>query len=51
MIEDKIEGLLEDAMIVSDPDDMYMSVFNPSDRMLEIIKGIVATEGLCMWES
>ena len=46
-----LQIILEDAMIVSDPDDMYMSLFNPSDRMLEIIKGIVAIEGLCMWES
>ena len=46
-----LQILFEDALLVSDPDDMYMSLFNPSDRVLEIVKAIVATEGLCVWES
>ena len=46
-----LQILVEDSLIVSDPDDMYMSLFNPSDEMLEIINGITASEGMCVWES
>ena len=46
-----IQILFDVALIVSDPDDMYMSLFNPSDEMLEIIKTIGDSEGICVWKS
>lgn len=46
-----IQILIGDSLIVSDPDDMYMSLFNPSDEMLEIVKGIAGSEGMFVWES
>ncbi len=46
-----IQILVDEALIVSDPDDMYMSLFNPSDEMLEIIKTIGDSEGICVWKS
>lgn len=46
-----LQIIVGDALIVYDPDDMYMSLYNPSDDMLEIVKSIAATEGMCVWRS
>jgi len=41
---------IDDSMIVSEPDDTHMTVFNPDDELLELIKAIAITEGLFVWK-
>lgn len=46
-----LQIMVGDALLILDPDDMYMSLYNPSDDMLELVKMIAATEGMCVWRS
>lgn len=41
---------IDDAMILSEPDDTHMTVFNPDEKLLELIKTIAAGEGLFVWK-
>ena len=38
-----------DAMILSEPDDTHMTVFNPDKQLLELIRTIATGEGLFVW--
>ena len=38
------------AMIRSEPDETYMTVYNPDDRLLALIREIAAGEGLFVWQ-
>ncbi len=42
--------MLKDAMILSEPDDTHMTVFDPDDDLLKLLKEISASEGLYVWE-
>ena len=42
--------IIGDAMILSEPDDTHMTVFNPDEKLLELIKTIAAGEGLFVWQ-
>ncbi|MCR5206832.1 MAG: hypothetical protein K6E47_17520 [Lachnospiraceae bacterium] len=44
-----IQILIDASLIVSDPDDMYMSLYNPTDTMLELVTKIAGSEGLFIW--
>ena len=39
-----------DSMILSEPDDTSMTVFNPDGDLLELIRQIAAGEGLHVWK-
>lgn len=41
---------LEDALIVSQPDETWLSVFNPDEQLLEMIRKLAAAEGMFVWE-
>ena len=41
---------IDDAMILSEPEDTHMTVFNPDEKLLELIKAIAAGEGLFVWQ-
>ena len=38
------------AMIVADRDDTYMTIYNPDDDTLAMIRAIAASEGLFVWK-
>ena len=38
------------AMFLSDPDDTYMTLFNPDDALLEAVRILAGAEGLFVWE-
>ena len=38
-----------ESMILSEPDDTHMTVFNPDPRLLELIRAIASSEGLFVW--
>ena len=42
--------MVDGAMIVSEPDDTHMTVFDPNGELLELIKAVSAGEGLFVWQ-
>ena len=42
--------MVDDAMILSEPDDTHMTLFNPDDELLELMKALSAGEGLFVWK-
>ena len=42
--------LIDGAMIVSEPDDTHMTIFNPSAELLELVKAVATSEGLFVWQ-
>lgn len=42
--------MLDDSMILSEPDDTHMTVFNPDEETLELIRILAAGEGLYVWQ-
>lgn len=40
----------KDCMILSEPDDTHMTVFNPDEELLQMIKTLAAGEGLYVWK-
>jgi len=41
---------LDDTMILSEPDDTHMTIFNPDEELLTLVKAIVIGEGLFVWQ-
>ena len=39
-----------DAVILSEPDDTHMTLFNPDQDLRILIKAIAESEGLCFWQ-
>ncbi len=39
-----------DSMILSEPDDTHLTVFNPDPQLLELIRQIASGEGLYVWK-
>ena len=42
--------MIGDAMILSEPDDTHLTVFNPDEDLLALIKTIAVGEGLFIWQ-
>ena len=40
----------EDALIVASGDDTFMTVYHPSEEMLELLTSLVVSEGLYIWQ-
>ena len=40
---------VDDAMIVSEPDCTYMTLYNPDDGLLDLITALAKSEGLFVW--
>ena len=38
------------SMILSEPDDTHMTVFDPDEKLLELIKALASAEGLFVWK-
>lgn len=41
--------MMDEAMIVSEPDDATMAVFNPDEELLELLEALASSEGLFVW--
>ena len=50
MLKRHLYIMIGDAMILSEPDDTHMTVFNPDEMLLELIREIASGEGLYVWE-
>ena len=42
--------MIDEAMILSEPDDTHLTLFNPSEELLELVKEIAISEGLYVWK-
>ena len=42
--------MLDSAMILSEPDDTHLTLFNPDEELLALIRAISAGEGLFVWQ-
>ena len=50
MMERYVYIMLGDSMIISEPDDTHMTVFNPDKELMDLISEISSSEGLFVWE-
>ena len=50
MTEHDVSILLGDALILSERGDTYLTVYNPDDRLLGLIRRLSAAEGLFVWQ-
>ena len=42
--------IINESMILSEPDDTHMTIFNPDLQLLELIKVLASGEGLFVWK-
>ena len=42
--------LTEDALLVSDPDELYLTVYDPDEPLLGLLRALAAGEGLYLWK-
>ena len=42
--------MIDDSMILSEPDDTHLTVFDPDPELLELIRQIASVEGLFVWK-
>ena len=42
--------MLNDSMILSEPDDTHLTVFNPDPETLDLIRRLAAGEGMFVWQ-
>lgn len=42
--------MVDDAMILSEPDETYMTLYNPDEKLLNLVKAIATGEGLFVWK-
>ena len=41
---------LGDAMILTEPDDTHLTLFNPDEKLLNLVRAIAGSEGLFVWQ-
>ena len=42
--------MIGNSMILSEPDDTHMTLFNPDEQLLELVKTLASSEGLFVWK-
>ncbi len=42
--------MIGEALILSEPDDAYMTIFNPDQELLGLVRDIASAEGLFVWK-
>ena len=42
--------MIDDAMIMSEPDDTHMTLFEPDDALLALVTALAAGEGMFVWK-
>ena len=51
MLDRYVYIMVGDAMILSEADDTHMTVFNPGEELLDLIRAVSSAEGLFVWEN
>ena len=42
--------MIGESMILSEPDDTHMTLFNPDENLLEMVRSLALAEGLFVWK-
>lgn len=42
--------LVRESMILSEPADTHMTLFNPDDELLNMVRSLASAEGLFIWK-
>lgn len=42
--------IMGEAMIVSEPDDTHLTLFNPDEELLDLVRNLAGSEGLFVWK-
>ena len=43
--------MIKDAMIVSEPEDTYLTIYNPDEDLLTLIRELASGEGMFVWKN
>ena len=43
--------MVDDAMIVSEPEDTYLTIYNPDEDLLTLIRELASGEGMFVWRN
>ena len=43
--------MIDDAMIVSEPEDTYLTIYNPDEDLLTLIRELASGEGMFVWKN
>ena len=43
--------MVDDAMIVSEPEDTYLTIYNPDEDLLTLMKELASGEGMFVWKN
>ena len=43
--------MVDDAMIVSEPEDTYLTIYNPDEDLLTLIRELASGEGMFVWKN
>ncbi|MBR0464511.1 MAG: hypothetical protein IJJ23_09055 [Clostridia bacterium] len=50
MMRRRVFIMIGEAMILSDPDDTYLTLFNPDEALIDLARAIAGGEGLFVWK-
>ena len=50
MMEKYVYIMVGDSMILSEPDDTHLTIFNPDESLLELVRPIALAEGMFVWK-
>ena len=51
MTERYVYIMVKDSMILSEPDDTHMTLFDPDEELLSLVRQLSASEGLFVWKA
>ena len=43
--------MVDDAMIVSEPEDTYLTIYNPDEDLLTLMRELASGEGMFVWKN
>ena len=46
-----VNVMVDDAMIVSEPEDTYLTIYNPDEDLLTLMKELASGEGMFVWKN
>ena len=50
MMEHETRILIHDALLVTEPADTYLTIYNPDEQLLDLITKVASSEGLFTWK-
>ena len=42
--------LVDDSLILSEPDELHLTLFDPDEKLLALVRDLAASEGLFVWQ-